>query len=93
MLVQQFFIKEATNTFVGELRIRYAGLDKNRPTALVCGTGHRSSLGASLLKQQGFEDVSNVAGGMKGYNAAGYAPECPMCVAPHVPTFTGKRTA
>jgi len=34
--------------------------------------------------------VINVAGGMSGYSAAGYAAECPVCVAPHVPAFLGK---
>lgn len=86
-------IEGAMNIPVAELRTRHTELDKNRPITLVCSTGHRSSLGASLLKQQGFEEVSNVAGGMTGYNAAGYAPECPMCAAPHVPAFTGRRTA
>jgi rhodanese-related sulfurtransferase len=52
---------------------------------VICNTGHRSSLGASILKQKGFKEVYNLAGGMTGYNAAGYGAECPMCVAPHVP--------
>jgi rhodanese-related sulfurtransferase len=82
-------VKGAANIPVAELRTRYTELDKNRPIALICSTGHRSSLGASLLEQRGFEDLSNAAGGMTGYNAAGYAPECPMCVAPHVPAFAG----
>jgi hydroxyacylglutathione hydrolase len=39
---------------------------------LICSTGHRSSLGASILKMNGFQYVYNVAGGMTGYEAAGY---------------------
>jgi rhodanese-related sulfurtransferase len=60
-------------------------LKKSKPIALICSTGHRSSLAAALLKQKGFEDVSNVAGGMTGYSAAGYSEACPICVAPHIP--------
>jgi len=85
-------IKGALNIPASELRMRYKELDKNKPVALVCSTGHRSSLGASILKRQGFKDVYNVAGGMTGYSAAGYAAECAVCVAPHVPVFAGKAT-
>jgi len=82
-------IKGAINIPAPELRTRYKELDKNKQITLICRTGHRSSLAASLLKQQGFKDVSSVAGGMSGYNAAGYAPECPMCSIPHGPRFLG----
>lgn len=73
-----------------DLRQRYTELDKQHPVALVCSTGHRSSLGAALLKQKGFADVCNVAGGMTGYGAAGYSDECPLCVAPHVPGLAAR---
>lgn len=84
-------IKGAMNIPAPDLRKRYRKLDRKKPIALLCSTGHRSSLGASLLKQRGFKEVYNVAGGMIGYTAAGYTPECPLCVAPHLPTFTGKK--
>jgi hydroxyacylglutathione hydrolase len=70
-----------------DLRKRYKELDPKVPIVVICNTGHRSSLGASLLKQHKFKDVSNLAGGMTGYNAAGYGPECPVCVIPHGPNF------
>ena len=59
------------------------------PVILICGTGHRSSLGCSILKQHGFKDVYNAAGGMTAYSASGFSPECPMCVGPHGPAFLG----
>jgi hydroxyacylglutathione hydrolase len=65
-------IEGAVNIPSPDLRTKYRGLKKDRPVALLCGTGHRSSLGASLLKNRGFKDVRNVAGGMTGYAAAGY---------------------
>ena len=83
-------INGAINIPVADLRTRYKELDKNKPIVLICSTGHRSSLGASILKQRRFKNVYNVAGGMTGYSAAGYAKECPICVAPHIPAFTGK---
>jgi rhodanese-related sulfurtransferase len=87
-----FHIQGALNIPAPDLRTRYEELDPDVPTVLVCSTGHRSSLSASILKQHEFKDVFNVAGGMTGFSAAGYGPECPMCVAPHGPHFLGKAT-
>ena len=78
-------IKGAVNIPAPDLRFRRIAMKKSGPIALICSTGHRSSLAASLLKQRGFENVSNVAGGMTGYSAAGYIEACPICVAPHIP--------
>ena len=83
-------IEGAVNIPAPELRSRYAELPKGMPIALICSTGHRSSLAAGILQRNGFPDVRNVAGGMTGYNAAGFAKECPVCVVPHGPRFQGK---
>jgi rhodanese-related sulfurtransferase len=85
-------IEGTINIPAPDLRTRYKELEQKIPIVVICNTGHRSSLGASLLKQHGFKDVSNVAGGMTGYNMAGYGPECPVCIAPHLPiTSMGKK--
>jgi len=57
---------------VTDLRERAAGLDPARPVVVMCRTGHRSSLGCSILKQKGFLNVYNAAGGITAYRAAGY---------------------
>lgn len=82
-------IQGAVNIPAPDLRRRHADLPKGMPVVLICSTGHRSSLAASILKRHGFEDVRNVAGGMTGYSAAGFTAECPMCVNPHGPRFLG----
>ena len=87
---QDFHIEGAVNIPAPDLRERYSELDPAIPTVLICSTGHRSSLSASILKQHGFKDVFNGAGGMTAYATAGYGPECPMCVLPHGPHFMGK---
>ncbi len=46
-------------------------LDRKRPIAVICGSGVRSSLAASLLQRAGFTDLRNVAGGMGAWTAAG----------------------
>jgi hydroxyacylglutathione hydrolase len=68
----KFFIKGAINIPVQQLQTRYEELDKGKNIVLICKTGHRSSLGASILKQYDFQNVYNVAGGITGYINAGY---------------------
>ena len=80
-------IKGAINIPVAELRSRHHELNKDKTTVLICSSGNRSTLSASILKQHGFNDVSNVAGGLTGYSAAGYIRECRVCVNPHGSRF------
>jgi glyoxylase-like metal-dependent hydrolase (beta-lactamase superfamily II)/rhodanese-related sulfurtransferase len=42
-------------------------LDPSRPTYVICQTGYRSSLAASLLENAGFDKVYNVAGGTSAW--------------------------
>ena len=85
---QNYNIRGSVHIQAPDLRTRQNELDADIPTILLCSTGNRSSLGASILKRAGFKDVYNVAGGMTGYSAAGYAPECMMCFIPHGPRFS-----
>ncbi len=80
-------IEGAVNVPVADLRTRSGELDREKPTAVICSSGNRSSLAASLLLQHGFQKVRNVAGGMTGYSAAGYAKKCRACVNPHGSRF------
>ncbi len=61
----------AINIPAPNLRTRAEELDPKRPTILMCRTGHRSSLGCSILKQKGFVEIFNAAGGITAYVAAG----------------------
>ncbi len=76
-------IEGAVNIPAPDLRTRFRELDPGRNYVLVCSTGHRSSLGTSILKQHGFSNLYNVAGGMTGYSAAGYSGTCKVCENPH----------
>jgi rhodanese-related sulfurtransferase len=78
----RFHLHNAINIPVADLRKRYVELDPTKETVIICGSGQRSSMGASILKQKGFKKVFNAAGGMKGYAAAGFGPECPVCALP-----------
>ncbi len=82
-------IEGAINIPAPRLRTAWKELDARLPTAVLCSTGHRSSLACSLLENHGFTQIFNVAGGMSGYSAAGYTGQCPLCVTPHGPHFLG----
>lgn len=45
-------------------------LPKDKPIAITCAGGQRSSLIASVLLTRGFTNLFNVTGGMKAWNAA-----------------------
>ncbi len=46
-------------------------LDRGSPVAVHCKSGYRSSIGASLLKREGFSEVMNMIGGFDGWRACG----------------------
>jgi hydroxyacylglutathione hydrolase len=57
----------------GELPRRLDEVPRSgRPVAVVCGSGYRSSVSASLLSATTGLDVVNVLGGMSAWTAAGY---------------------
>jgi hydroxyacylglutathione hydrolase len=50
---------------------------KDKPTAVICAGGYRSSAAASLLEKLGFTNLLNVAGGTGAWINAGYPVETP----------------
>jgi hydroxyacylglutathione hydrolase len=50
-------------------------LDKSAPTYVICQSGYRSSLGASVLEKAGFAKVYNVTGGTQAWINAGLETE------------------
>ena len=54
-----------------ELRIEQAETDRDRPIALLCGSGQRSLLAAESLVRMGYRQVSSVAGGFGRWKTEG----------------------
>lgn len=46
-------------------------VDANHPLAVICGSGTRSAIAASLLQARGWERLFNVPGGMTAWRASG----------------------
>ena len=83
----EFHIEGAVHIPAPDCRHRYQEVEKKRPVVILCKTTHRSSLAASILKQNGFTNVSVVTGGTTAWQAAGYSEKCPTCEAPHGPRW------
>lgn len=64
-------IEGAHHIHGGTLEDRYGEVPRDRPVAVVCGSGYRASIASSFLKREGYADVTNVLGGMAAWKAAG----------------------
>ena len=53
---------------VKELLARLDELDKEMPTLVYCAAGVRSKAACQVLQGNGFDDVSNISGGIKAWN-------------------------
>lgn len=50
-------------------------LDADKPIAVICAGGYRSSAASSILEQHGFRNLLNVSGGTSAWINAGYGVE------------------
>lgn len=67
-------IPNAQHFFLPELQEQAAKLHKKKLVAVYCASGYRASIGASILKREGFE-VFNVPGSWQAWKNAGYPIE------------------
>ncbi|MGE3268489.1 MAG: rhodanese-like domain-containing protein [Chloroflexota bacterium] len=56
-------------------------IDRNRPTAVICASGYRSSIASAFLERRGVKQLTNVIGGMAAWNAADL-PTAPASTTP-----------
>jgi len=64
-------IPGATLAPLGRLAGALAEDERDRPLLLICESGSRSAIGASVLQREGFRDVANVTGGMAAWRRTG----------------------
>jgi hydroxyacylglutathione hydrolase len=62
-------IEGAISMSAGTIAARAGELRGMGEVAVICGSGYRSSIAASLLKRAGINSVVNLAGGMSAYRA------------------------
>jgi hydroxyacylglutathione hydrolase len=54
----------------GDIVERAPEIPRDRPVAVICSSGYRSSVAASVLTQRGHAQVANVLGGMTAWTRA-----------------------
>ncbi len=57
---------------MGELETRIGEVPKDKQVIVVCRSGGRSSNAYELLKSKGFENISNMEGGMNAWHDKGF---------------------
>lgn len=66
------YVENAELIFFADLPEKADSLPKNRPLAVTCSVGNRSSIAASILERKGSKNISNVLGGMTAWTKLGY---------------------
>ena len=64
-------IAEARHITGAELPERVDEVPEDQPVAVICGSGYRSSVAASILQRRGSQVVVNILGGMGAWTRAG----------------------
>jgi hydroxyacylglutathione hydrolase len=65
------WIADTAHIPLNSLRTAALVLPRDRPLLVFCAGGYRSSMAASLLQRDGFTNVSELAGGIAAWEAAG----------------------
>lgn len=65
-------IENARHITGAELPERFAELPESKNIAVICGSGYRSSVAASLLQTKGYKNVASIIGGMGAWKKADF---------------------
>ena len=65
------YLPGALHIMGGYLPDRVGEVPRDRPLVVMCGSGYRSTIAASVLERAGFTDITNLTGGMKAWKDAG----------------------
>jgi len=64
-------IAGAAHQFAGEIvQGATPPIPEDQPTAVICGSGYRASVAASILAGRGYDNLVNITGGMEAWEAA-----------------------
>lgn len=63
-------IEGAVHIYGGKLQDRTDKIPRDKPVAVVCGSGYGASIASTFLQREGFDDVTNVISGMSAWKAA-----------------------
>jgi len=60
------------NIYIGILKDNLEKVPKDKHVVVSCDTGYKASIGTSILKMNGYKNVTNVLGSMMSWKKAGY---------------------
>ncbi|HEY2955554.1 MAG TPA: rhodanese-like domain-containing protein [Candidatus Eisenbacteria bacterium] len=72
---ERFHLKGATLIPLAQLPAKLGQLDRDADWVIVCASGYRSNIAASVLARAGFARLTNAAGGMDAYRGMGLPVE------------------
>lgn len=65
-------IDGSTNIYIGILKDNLDKVPKDKHVVVTCDTGYKASIGTSILKMNGYKNVTNLLGSMTSWKKAGY---------------------
>jgi hydroxyacylglutathione hydrolase len=71
-LIEDGYVEGATKLFFADLFEKADSLPNNKPIAVTCSVGNRSSIASSMLERRGCRNIINVLGGMTAWANLGY---------------------
>ena len=71
----EFHAPNTTLIPLDQLEIRLGELPSGEPIVVVCRSGNRSQVGRDILRANGFEETTSMAGGLREWMASGYPVE------------------
>jgi rhodanese-related sulfurtransferase len=71
----EFHAPNTTLIPLDELEYRLTELPEGEPIVVVCRSGNRSQVGRDILRANGFEETTSVAGGLREWMESGYPVE------------------
>jgi hydroxyacylglutathione hydrolase len=66
------YIEGSHHIYVGEVPKKLDEIPRNMLIVIYCDAGYKSSIAASILKKEGYQDVTSVLGSMNAWMKAGY---------------------
>jgi hydroxyacylglutathione hydrolase len=70
--IEDGYVEGATKLFFADLPQKADSLPNNKPIAVTCSVGNRSSIASSILERKGYRNIINVLGGMTAWSNLGY---------------------
>lgn len=66
------YVEGSQRIFFADLPQKTAELPKDKPIVVTCSVGNRSGIALSILEQAGFQDISNMLGGLSAWGNLDY---------------------